>query len=63
MKLSCAISGDLNPWKIGDCEEVSASNTHNTFKVTPVLVQRGAKVKEAWSADDDTVAWAHSMGG
>ena len=61
MELSCVISGDLNPWKLDDSEGESARNMHNAFKVTPV--QRAAKLKEAWSAHDDKVAWTHSVGG
>ena len=60
LQLSCVISGDLNQWKLDDSEEVSARNMHNAFKITPV--RRSAKVKEAWSVDDDTAAWGHSVG-
>lgn len=55
LELSCVISGDLNPWKLDDSEEVSA------FKITPV--RRNAKVTlESRSVDDDTAAWGHSVG-
>jgi hypothetical protein len=60
LQLSCVISGDLNQWKLDDSKEVSARNMHNAFKITPV--RRSAKVKEAWSVDDDTAAWSHSVG-
>ena len=60
LELSCVISGDLSPWELGGSEEVSARNMYTAFKVTPV--QRSAKVKQAWSSENDTAAWAHTIG-